>query len=278
MINTILNNSKKSLVLHHTNQNQKVMKKLIPLFVIALFLSIGTAYSQAKDSSKTTPVLSQTVNNSDNFRKFRIGVYGNIGSSWMSPKNKSYTKNGSRFSVGWGLTFDYNFTENYTFNSGFNLGNYGGGLIYKDLYINSAGDTVKGMMTRKYKFKYLSIPLNLKLKTNQIGYFTYFFQIGLNNSFRLSALGDDNFTPENTTYMATNESGVDIAGETALYRLSFIVGAGAEYQISKSLSAFASLTYDNGLTNSLKGNNAVNPNVKANAIVNNLALTVGFLF
>jgi len=253
----------------------KVNKLFITVVILLLSTGVYSQEKKKKDTVQTTPEVKTT---NDDFRRFRIVVFGNTGLSWMSPKNKEYTKKGPRFVAGWGLMLDWNFTETYTFSSGFSIGGYGGNLQFG--HTRKLNDTipVNGVMDRKYKIKYLTIPLNLKLKTNQIGYFTYFFQIGLNNHFRLSAYADDEFTSSTADKSSYSEDDVDIISNTTLYGLSFIVGAGAEYQISKSLSAFGSLTYDNGMLNALTGTNTLDPSVKENAIVNRFALTVGFLF
>ena len=253
------------------------MNKIKYSLLVIFLLLISYSYSQTNDSSSTSQTnTGNTVEPASEFRPFRIGVYGDLGASWMVPKNDYYIKNGSKISAGWGLLFDWNFTENYTFSSGFYLGNFGGKLKYNHKLPDA--NNVIGLMERKYNIKYLDIPLNLKLKTNQIGYFTYFFQIGINNGFRLSATADDIFTSTTDPKESYAKDKIDIIGSTSLYRLSFNVGAGAEYQISKSFSAFAYLGYNNGLLNSLSGQNSVDPNVKENAIINKLSLTAGFLF
>ena len=250
------------------------MKRLNFILLVTFLLSISYGYSQANNPDSATTKKPATSTTANDFRPFRIGVYGDLGVSWMDPKSERYTKNGSRLVAGWGLVFDLNFTENYTFSSGFSLGGYGGSLEYKHMLT----DSTVGIMDRKYKIKYIDIPLNLKLKTNQIGYFTYFFQIGLNNSFRLSATSDDVFTTVQSSGGSYARKDVDIVGSTSLYRLSFNVGAGAEYQISKSFSAFAIIGFNNGLLNSLSGQNTFDPAIKENAIINRVSLTAGFLF
>ncbi len=250
------------------------MKQFSFLLLVTFLLSISYGFTQSKEPDSTATTKPMASSTADDFRPFRIGVFGDLGVSWMDPKSERYTKNGSRLVAGWGLVFDLNFTENYTFSSGFSLGGYGGGLEYKHMLT----DSTVGIMDRKYKIKYIDIPLNLKLKTNQIGYFTYFFQIGLNNSFRLAASSDDVFTTVQTSGGSYSRKNVDIIGATSLYRLSFNVGAGAEYQISKSFCAFAMIGYNNGLLNSLSGQNTFDPAIKENAIINKVSLTAGFLF
>lgn len=218
------------------------------------------------------PVFGQETAKPD-FRKFRIGVVTDFGLGWMSPKITNYSYNGLRAVGSWGLSLDYNLTENYSLNSGFSLAGYGGKLKYA--HMDTSG--VSGSMERKYRLKYLDIPINLKLKTNQIGYFTYFFQIGVVSSFRLQALADDEFTVASTT---NSTADIDITGITRLINLGYRISIGTEYQISKSFSAFGQLNYHSGLINAFnkKATYTPDPNITANANLNKVSLTLGFLF
>ena len=166
-----------------------------------------------------------------------------------------------------------NFTENYTFSTGININSLGGKLSYTDSIPN---DTVLGNITSSYRISYIEIPLFLKLKTNQMGYFTPFVQLGLRNSFRLSAYSDDEFIFGGE--LKTNEA-VEIVDEAAFYTLSFSVGIGTEYAVSKSFSAYAILSYDNGLTTAINGENYIGTSLtKQNAMFKKIGLTIGFLF
>ncbi|OIP00240.1 MAG: hypothetical protein AUJ98_08535 [Bacteroidetes bacterium CG2_30_33_31] len=240
--------------------------------IVGFTLIINFGFAQ---NDTTTTEDKSTSNNSilADIHKFRIGVYGNAALSWMKPQNIAYTSQGSRLVAGWGVNFDYNFTENYTLNTGFGFRSYGGKLKYQSR-LDSA--TI-GIMERKYKIKYIDIPINLKLKTNQIGYYTYFIQLGLNNGFRLKAAADDNFVSATGTGSYTIND-VGILSTTKLYRLSFVAGIGAEYQISKSFGAIAMISYNHGLVNVLDGVNSYDNNINENAIINGITLTAGFLF
>lgn len=205
------------------------------------------------------------------FKKFRLGVYGDVGMSWLKPKSKEYESQGSRFSYNYGLIVDVNFTENYTFSTGVSINSFGGKLKYSDTITDQRLDTAT--IIRKYRMNYLEIPLFLKLKTNQMGYFTPFVQLGLRNSFRLSAFADDELFYDAKTVETED---IDIADETAFYTLSFSVGLGTEYAISNSFSVYAIISYDNGLTSVINTKNYIGN--EPNAMFKKVGLTIGFLF
>ena len=244
------------------------MKKINLVLIIAAFFVLNTAFAQDDSTMKSTP------NYGDDYRKIRIGIYGDFGLSYLKPKANDYVSDGIRGSYSYGLVVDYNLTRNYTFSTGVRFSSYGGKLMFNDT-IPAQGSTLL-----KYRVNYLEIPLALKLKTNDMGYFKPFVQIGLNNGFRLSASTDNEFTATGASSPATTEN-VDAVDLTSFYRLSLEFGIGSEFSISQSLSAFAILTFQNGLTNSLTGTNwdwTESKETKNSAMFKKFALTVGLMF
>ena len=202
-----------------------------------------------------------------------------MGFSWMKPKTDGYEKNGSIFTYNYGLLIDYNFTKNYTFSSGVSFNRLGGKLKFNN-DTNVVGSIKQnGTIERQYYINSLEIPTLLKLKTNQMGYLTYFAQLGVRHNLKLSSFANDKLT-HGSSVTETND--IDMADFTTFYRVSFSAGFGAEYAISQTFSAFAYLEYDNGLNSSLNGEKTndkghlKSPN--ENAFIKKFALTLGFLF
>jgi len=246
------------------------MKKInIILVVVALFI-VNFSFAQNDSNS---------ANSSNDFQKIKIGIYGDFGFSYLKPKSNDYHSDGTRGAYSYGLVIDNNFTKNYTFSTGIRFSSYGGKLSFKDsLKVKSGMEA--GVMKRMYRINYLEIPISLKLKTNQMGYFTPFVLVGLNNGFRLSSYSDGEFAIEQSSTIVNTEN-ADINDQTSFYRLSLEFGVGSEYAISQSLSAFAVLTFQNGLTNSLTGSAYSGQNYeKSNnsAMLKKFALTIGLMF
>lgn len=258
--------------------------KLLKIYAIAsLFLFANVSYAQEDSTTtKTEETTTAPVTNpsSQPVQKVRLGIYGDLGFSYLKPKSNEYESLGVRGSYAYGLVVDVNFTNHYTFSTGVKYASYGGKLKFND---QMKVDTIleDGVMSRKYRVNYIELPILLKLKTNQMGYITPFVQIGLHNGFRLSAFSDDEFSYSSGTKELPPVEGNDIIDETAFYRLSLEFSIGAEYEISQSFAGFAILSFHNGLTNSLTGTNYnwdLSKENNQSAMFKKFALTVGFMF
>ncbi len=252
---------------------------IIIVFAMSLLYtnSLNAQEAKKKEKEKIPEVVAENYVPQTEFRALRLGILGNMGLSWMVPKTEGYSKGGSRFAYSYGLLVDYNFTKNYTFSSGIGFNSLGGKLSYKTDTTRTPME--EGDMTRTYRINYLEIPTMLKLKTNQMGYLTYFTQLGLRHNFRLSSFSDDEFTP--TGKATENTENVDMIDHTGFYRLSLNIGIGAEYAISQTFSAFGYIEYDNGLTNSLTGEKTKDDEIispSESAFIKKFTITLGFLF
>ena len=115
-------------------------------------------------------------------QEIQIGLYTEPLISWFSSDTDLSVNDGARPGLAFGLTYDRYFARNYAFSSGISLINASGRLSYSDTLLirfkNSetelnAGDNIT------YRIQYLSVPLGIKLKTNQIGYMTFFANTGI---------------------------------------------------------------------------------------------------
>lgn len=249
--------------------------KTLIVSILMMFGLIGYTTAQTDSTKiKTQSAIADNYIPETNFRHLRLGIYGGIGPSWMKPKTEGYESQGVRFAYSYGLLIDYNFTENYTFSTGIGYNRVGGKLSYKDKQI-IIDTLLTGILTRTYKINYLEIPTLLKLKSNQMGFLTYYTQLGLRHSFKLNSNADDSFEYNNPIETNTSND-IDMKDYTSFYRLSFCFAIGAEYAISQSLSAYVSIGYDNGLTNSLSKN--IITGDKESAVIKKVLITGGFLF
>ncbi len=249
------------------------VRTFISVLFFSMFLSINS-FAQSSDSTDIDNYVPQSE-----FRALRLGLVGGMGISWMKPKTQGYEKDGSTFTYNYGLVVDYNFTENYTFSSGVNFNRIGGKLKFPN-DTNVVGSIKEiGTLHRTYYINSIEIPTILKLKTSQMGYFTYFAMIGLRHNLTLSSFANDELEHNGSV---TETKDIDMADFTTFYRVSFNMGLGTEYSLSQTLSAFGYLEYDNGLNSSLndektnKDGELKSPN--ENAFIRKFALTIGFLF
>jgi opacity protein-like surface antigen len=185
------------------------------------------------------------------------------------------TKNGVGFS--YGLLADYAIGENYAFSTGLHISTFNGTLSYKDS-ISEGSIMYQTENEAKLKLKYIEIPLTLKLRTNEIGYITYYGQFGLGLGVNIKAT-----QKSETKYTANNEAKTliaedkDIADDIKLFRTALIVGAGIEYSISGNTAIQLGFTFNNGFSNILNGT-VPNTGTKKSATNNVFALNLGIFF
>lgn len=205
------------------------------------------------------------------------------------------TKNGLGFS--YGLLTDFGFGTNYSFSSGLIISSYRGTLTYKDVAFhdpnNKSNFDNNATTTADYTLKYIDLPLTLKLRTNEIGYMTYYGQFGLGLGINIKATQDTETKYGTGNQVLTAET-VNISDDIKLFRASLIVGAGIEYSISGSTAIQVGLTFNNGFSNILNGeipefesdgkikvdsnNEIVNSSKKRSATNKVFALNLGIFF
>ena len=250
------------------------VNSIVILMFFSSFLSISS-FAQDTNTADAENYIPQSE-----YRVFRLGISSGIGFTWMKPKTDGYEKNGSTFSYNYGLMTDYNFTKNYTFSSGISFNRLGGKLKFANDTSVIGSIQQQGILQRTYQINSLEIPTLLKLKTNQIGYITYFAQLGLKHNFNLSSFANDELILNDGSIVSTKD--IDMADFTTFYRISFNIGFGAEYSLSQTLSAFAYLEYDNGLNSSLsKEKTNSDGKIRSpneNAFIRKLGITFGLLF
>ncbi|MGW8314397.1 MAG: porin family protein [Bacteroidales bacterium] len=195
----------------------------------------------------------------------RLSVHADPQISWFSSDEAEVDPDGSRFHLQTGLTMDFFFAENYAFSAGFGLNNLGGSLAYADstLFV-SHEDSIYIMpgQTVKHKLQYLDFPVGLKLKTEELGYTTFFLELGFNPMININAKG--------TTEDGTLDDET-ISETTRLFNLGYHAGLGVEYRLGGNTAIIGGLRWTSGLTD-------VTENDKANIVVRSVSLHVGVLF
>lgn len=180
----------------------------------------------------------------------KFGVTINPQFTWMSVESKKDNPNGGAVGISGGLTLDHYFQKNYAFLTGVELGTQGGGIKYGDSLslqvYNETQHFVPGT-TINYKLQYITVPIGLKLKTNQIGYFSYFARVGFTNQFNISAKASS----------SDNQLSNDVVRkEIGIYNLSYHFGIGTMYAISEDTSISFGIIYHNGFINVTKNNDS----------------------
>jgi hypothetical protein len=240
--------------------------------------------------------------------KFRFGLKMAPSVTWMkSDDTKKLDSDGAALKFAYGLTAEFRLTSVASFCTGVEV-NYSGGRlnftnpadsIYYDpseYTIPLAGTSDKFFLTqRTYNITYVDLPVLLKMKTPEVGGFTYFGLFGLNLSIRAKVKANDIGTL--VTYKDSGTASIQqkvtnayeipdliVTKDMNFFRAGLNVGAGAEYRIAGSTSVFVSLNFQNGFTNVLKkeSENMISKTKRQafaqNAKTNFFQINIGVLF
>ena len=160
--------------------------------------------------------------------------------TWMKSDSKSVEREGTRFGFNAGLVLDRYFAENYAFSTGAFIWQTGGQLMLLD----STGfqdpswlDTLPSGTTVNHNLQYITIPISLKLKSNQIGYSTFFAHLGVNTHMNVRARAE---------VADLDISDEDIMYEIQFFMMSYFIGGGFEYSLGGNTALMAGLYFTNG--------------------------------
>ena len=184
-------------------------------------------------------------------QKISFGVHADPVISWFSSDINEIKNDGARPGFNFGLTFNNYFSSNYSFSTGLSLLNAGGRLISADTTdlvftnLNYKNATVLPNEAVIYKIHYLAIPIGLKLQTNQIGYITFFTDLGLD--------------PKVVIGGKINIPSLDISGENAskelrIFNMSYHITGGIEYSLGGTTAMVFGLNFDNNFLDITKDN------------------------
>jgi hypothetical protein len=183
--------------------------------------------------------------------RISIGLHFDPLISWFGTDINAVKNNGARPGINAGLTFNLSFSPNYSFSTGLNLISAGGRLISEDstqlelVYYKDKIATVEAGEAVVYKTQYVSIPLGLKLKTNQIGYLTFFSDVGVDPKMLVGGKVD---------IPSLEVDGEKATSELKLFNLSYHIMAGIEYALGGSTSVVFGIGFENNFLDVTKDN------------------------
>ena len=212
------------------------MKKATAACALALICALGTS----------------TTTNAQDGKSTRFGLLAAPHMAWFKSDTKGLSNDGSVVGFKFGLMGDFMIgaNQNYAFSTGLYY------MVTTGVKVKPDDGSGKGS---ELKLSYVQLPLTMKLKTNEIGYMTYYGQIGADLGLNTSAKVD----------------GEDVSDAINTFRAGLVVGAGFEYNFSGNTSLMVGITYNNGLTNLYSNKDAAGD---AKGKLNYLELTVGVFF
>jgi Outer membrane protein beta-barrel domain len=207
-------------------RSQKYISR-VPKIALSLVLFISSIFSNAQ-------------------QRIGFGIHADPVISWFSTDIKQVQNDGARAGFNFGLTYNKYFAPNYSFSTGISLMRAGGRLVSSDttvLEFSKSKYTVLPGNPVVYKIQYLVFPIGLKLQTNQIGYLTYFTDLGLDPKIVISRKADIpslSLTDENAS------------NELRMFNLSYHVTAGIEYSMGGTTALVFGLNFDNNFVDITK--------------------------
>ena len=173
----------------------------------------------------------------------RLGIHADPIISWFGTDIDAVKNQGARPGFNFGLTVNKYFGPNYSFSTGINIISAGGRLVSDSttiFHLSKAKTLILATVLPGeaivYKIQYVSVPLGLKLQTNQIGYLTFFTDLGVDPKIVIGGKAD---IPSN--YI----DGSRAMQEIRFFNLSYHIMAGIEYGIGGNTAAVLGLGFDN---------------------------------
>lgn len=219
------------------------MNKKTKILTLILFGSLICNLSAQEETFKEDPV----VNLQNDSRWFRMGLHFSPNISWLGLNTAKYYEDGARVGFAYGISTEFFIAKNYLFSTGFNINNIGGNLKYEGVYDNAGIDT-SSSVKQYIKINYVNIPLTLKLRTNEIGYMTYYGNFGFVLGFRYNSKTDYEYVDLNSI----KKTDIDNTSNISFLNMDLVIGGGAEYNLGGNTNIMFGVSYHNGFVHVMK--------------------------
>lgn len=200
---------------------------------------------------------------------FSIRIGPNV--NWFKTNSDAVNSVGPTLGFSWGALFEFPLQDNFSIVSGFNIHFAGGKINYTGL-----NQSIPVIINEQYTLKYLEFPAIFKIRTHEENGISYYGQIGLGTSFRLSSKVDRTFKlpPNSTSTSGFERQKLNSDNLTSFIRESILFGIGAQYSLQKNLKLFGGLNFNNGFTDILKKGpySTIDPKVISNFVEFNVGL------
>lgn len=226
------------------------MKRI--LSICALLMSATLVQAQDQQSG-FQPAQQQDV------RPIRLGFVATPAMTWLTAENRELDSKGVRAGFSFGVMMDFTIAQsaNYAFSTGLMYNTLDGGrLRHGDVVPLRGGNPGQfEAVTRDValSMQYVQIPMTLKLKTNEIGYMSYFGQLGMQAGVNIGSRENGEYEYfENPQRVIIERENVN--DQTQLFNAGLLVGLGAEYNVTGNTYLVFGVNYYRGFSNVLKGN------------------------
>lgn len=201
-----------------------------------------------------------------------IGIHADPVISWFGSDNDQVSNNGARSGFSLGITLHRYFGPNYALSTGLNLISAGGRLVTATPTIfditTGLDPVVPANSAITYKIQYLAVPVGLKLQTNQIGYITFFTDVGLDPKVVVSGKAD-----------VGDLKNQKAPGEVKTFNFGYHIMAGIDYAVGGRTSVVLGLGFENNFADITKDYNEIPFNQPVDKIAHRiLTIRLGVIF
>lgn len=176
-------------------------------------------------------------------QRMRFSISGNSKFCWFNSKSESINLKGAIVGLSPQLGLDYFFAGKYAISSGILVENSGGKLSYTDTISFKANNEQKLLPAGtviKYRLQYLGVPIGLKLKTQEIGYSTFFVNFGLTPLFNIkSRVYNTGVFPDKA----------NAKNEIRALNINYFFSSGIEYSLGGNTALIGGVRYSAGFMN-----------------------------
>lgn len=177
-----------------------------------------------------------------------FGIHADPVIGWFKSDVREIRNEGARPGFNFGLTYNKYFANNYSFSTGISILNAGGRLVSKNTTVMEFTNFTSTVLPGDpviYKIKYLTIPVGLKFETNQIGYTTFFTDVGLDPKVVIAGKAD---------IPSLNIRDENAMRELNRLNLSYHIAFGIEYSLGGNTAWVFGLNYDNNFLDITRDN------------------------
>lgn len=185
-----------------------------------------------------------------NAQKFSFGVFVDPQLTWFNSDTKRYDPNGPVAGFNIGFSGEKYFAQRYALSSGLSLNTLGGNIRFMQdtftLKTNDGEYTVTPQTNVKFRAQYLTLPVSLKFRSTQIGYTSFYANVGFKGSIRLKGFA----------WYSTQNVDREVANDHFAWGfVSYFIGLGMEYSLGGESALQCGLSFSDGLTGMLDTSN-----------------------
>ena len=174
-----------------------------------------------------------------------LGIHANPLIGWFGSHSSAITSHSPKTGFNFGLNLTKYFYENYAFSTGLSLITSGGNFSCNDTITLQLENPSKVYPKNRivYNIHYLSIPVGIKLRTNQIGFISIFTDIGLDPKV---TLGGKVAIP--SQHIPKDKA----ASELKAMSMGYHIIGGIEYSLGGNTEVVLGINFENNFTDIIK--------------------------